>query len=381
MPIMEEPSVTVNGDKEIPQDQSSGDLSSLTNDPILGPILAQNPDLISQMMGTGEGGSFGSGALSLPDLLVGTAMEVSGRYGTTGNRFNSTLPPWARNLAPEALGNPDFDPYLGIVSQQGDERVYMGGERSYTTGTKAVPGAYGEHGDDFRSGGNTTQTVPVEEQGDKTQTVTQVLNAPYTWDDEEIKDAMKRMRQAGIPVTSFDSGDASLMNVWQNLVTRAGMTYSLSQGKKKVTPWDVLDMYKSEAQTNGTYTNYQNGTATTTTKSVASVTEGEAWTSLQSTLSQMLGRDPSDQEIRDFAYRMNQLAAQNPSITKTITRYKNGEAVGQTNKTEGGFSAGDVAEAAYNKAQNDPDYGAYQSATTYYNAALTALGAIGNVSN
>jgi hypothetical protein len=119
------------------------------------------------------------------------------------------------------------------------------------------------------------------------------------------------------------------------------------------------------------------GNKTTTQRSVSEITEGEAWSSLQQTLSAMLGRDPSDEEVRQFTYKMNGLAAQNPAISKTITKYKDGEAVSSSTHTSGGFSAGDVAQSAYEKAQDNPEYGEYQAATTYFNAAMSALGAIG----
>lgn len=119
------------------------------------------------------------------------------------------------------------------------------------------------------------------------------------------------------------------------------------------------------------------GVKRTTAKSVDEITEGEAWYSLQRTLSTMLGRDPSDQEVRNFTYRLNGLAAANPSISKTITRYKDGEAVSSSTKTSGGYGEADIAQEAYERAQNDDGYAEYQSATTYFNAAMSALGAIG----
>lgn len=120
------------------------------------------------------------------------------------------------------------------------------------------------------------------------------------------------------------------------------------------------------------------GSKTQTNTSVSQISEGEAWSTLRQGLQAMLGRDPSDEEVRDFTYRMNQLAAQNPAISETITRYKNGDAISSNTKSvDAGFSGGDVQEAAYHDAVNDPQYAEYQSATTYFNAALSALGAIG----
>lgn len=211
---------------------------------------------------------------------------------------------------------------------------------------------------------------------DSTQTLMQVQNLPFTWDEDEVRDAMRRMRAAGHKVTTFDE----MVQVWQGMSSRAAMMYSLSEGKRKVTPWDVLDITKREMQDAGNFINYENGSQTSTHKSVANITEGAAWSTLQQTLSQMLGRDPSDQEVRDFAYRMNQLAAKNPKITETITRFKAGEQVGSDSTTEGGFDGGDLAQAAYEEAQEDPNYAEYQASTLYFNAALSALGEIGSTS-
>lgn len=119
------------------------------------------------------------------------------------------------------------------------------------------------------------------------------------------------------------------------------------------------------------------GSKVYTNRSIADFTEGEAWSAIQSQLQQMLGRDPSDQELRDFTYRMNRLAAENPTISRTIEQYKDGEAVSRTTRTSGGFTAADMAKEAYDQAQNDPEYAEFQAAGTYFNALQQALGAIG----
>lgn len=363
-PLLEPQPIDPNGDA--PTDPNAG-LEALAQDDTFGPAVQA---FLNQQNGQGQ---IAGPQLSLPEMLIDSSMAVTGRRGLTGQDFAGALPPWAQELSPAVLGHPDFDPYFGMVSQQGDERVYLGGKKTEEL-VSAGPTQQYVDGEIVKGPRN---PVTVKSKEDKTLTVTQVLNLPYTWSEEEITDTMKKMRQAGIPVTSFDGGTTSLTGVWEAMVNRAAMIYSVSEGKKKVTPWDVLDLYKSEAKAAGTYINMENGSRTTVNKSVAHITEGEAWTSLQQTLSNMLGHDPSDQEVRDFAYRMNQLAAENPAISKTITQYKAGEAVSSSTNTEGGFGAADVAQEAYEKAQNDPEYAEYQSATTYYNAALSALGAIG----
>ena len=337
--------------------------------------LGLDPSLVAQLMGST--GTTPGQPVDIVSLLVGTAMQVTGREGLTGTPFSGVLPEWAKGIPAQVLSDVNFDPYLGIVNQAGDERVYMGAIE--TPGQPGVEVHTAER-PDTRSGESElphdVAAKPATER-DGTLTSTQVENMPYYWTEENITDAMKRMREAGINVTSFNTGENSLVSVWGNLVSRASAMYSLSEGKNKVTPWDVLGMYKAEAKAADNYVNYESGTRTSTNKSIAHITEGEAWSSLQSTLSKMLGRDPSDQEVRDFTYKMNALAAKNPAISKTISKYKAGDITSSTTSTEGGFTGADVAEAAYGQAQSNPGYAEFQAASTYYNAALSALGAIG----
>lgn len=400
-------------------DQRGGYLDSLTAsaapDPALPDGIANDPTLSSLLGGVDIqsllNGPSASGSVAQPSLqeaLLGSAMDVAGRYGLTGKDYRGALPPWAQNLSPEVLKNPDFDPYLGVVSQQGDERVYMGDKITHSLTPvdpanagmahaepqkmgqvevqgQTLPVAGTSDGVEFRSGGTheakvyTTEPKDKTKHSDKTLTTTQAMNLPYTWSEDEINSAMEKMRAAGLNVTSFDMGTNSLLNVWGALVSRAAMTYATTSGEKKVTPWDVLDLYKSEAKAAGTLGDNMpfTGNKTMVNKTVSTITDGEAWSVMQQTLARMLGRDPSDQELRDYTYRMNQMAAANPSISKTITRYKNGEAVSSSTHSDPGFTAADMAQSAYDSAQSNPEYGAFQAATTYYNAALSALGPIG----
>ena len=363
-------------------DQSSGFSvdAGATSNPILERALQQNPALAAAMQGLTGGGPEALDPTDpnyLSKALVGTAMQMTGREGLTGSPYSSVLPEWAKGLPAAVLGDTNFDPYFGIVDQPGDERVYMGAIEHEGTPGVNVPTAErpDTHTGEFALPQDVAPTKATVTDG--TLTSTQVENLPYQWTEENITEAMKRMRKAGFNVTSFNTGENSLVSVWGALVGRASAMYSLSEGKNKVTPWDVLDMYKSEFKASDNYTNYESGTRTSTTKSIGHITEGEAWSSLQSTLSKMLGRDPSDQEVRDFTYKMNQLAAKNPAISQTISKYKAGDVTSSTTTTEGGFTGADVAEAAYGQAQSNPGYAEYQSASTYYNAALSALGAIG----
>lgn len=280
------------------------------------------------------------------DPLTYAAMSISQKV--------SLLPGWARDLKVLGLGKEEEPPAVF---------VYMRDQK--------VPGVDGSF--DTPRGFNATVEGQVAGEVTKAQTVQRALNQPYLWDDEELDEAMKRMQDAGLDVKSFDD----VNDVWQGLVERAAKTYTFSKGDRKVTPWDVLDMVQREQEGQEDDENF---THVSTSRSVQDISEGEAWSVIQSNLSRMLGRDPSDQEVRDFTHRMNTLAARNPAISKTVSTYKDGRLTNsKTTEVESGFTADDMMQQSYEDAQADPEYGAYQAGAVYFNSAMQALGAIGDV--
>lgn len=330
----------------------------------VGPLTAMLAGTAAQYGGQGGAGSNAQdilGSLGVGSELqailaaeaAGAASPLAAAAATTTG-MQSLLPPWARDLQILGLGKEEAPPELFVFMRD-----------------IKVPGVENPTQFDTPQGlreGN--DAVPTDTS--RAQTVTRAMNQPYLWEEDELKEAMKRMQAAGLDVQSFDD----VNDVWQGLVERAAITFSASEGEKKVTPWDVLDMVQRE--TAGSVDEDGNRTTTATHHSIDQISEGEAWSTLQSNLSQMLGRDPSDQEVRDFTYRMNQLAARNPSISKTISKYKDGELVDSTTReTSAGFTASDVVMKAYDKAQADPEYAEFQASTTYFDAAVSALGAIG----
>lgn len=283
--------------------------------------------------------------------LEWAAMSISQR--------TSMLPAWARDLKILGLGAMDTpEPF-----------VYMNEFR--VPGTPENPTQF-DTPQGFREGNDMEAPATT----DKAQSITRAKNLPYLWDEDEVDAAMKRMQDAGLDVTSFDSLTAK----WNALVDRASTTYMLSEGEKKLTPWDVLDLIQREDESANGGEAAGNFTHVSTSKSIQDISEGEAWATLQSNLSRMLGRDPSDQEVRDFTHRMNGLAARNPSISRTVATYKDGRLTNSTTReVDSGFTADDMAMTSYEDAQADPEYGAFQAASTYFNATQQALGAIGDV--
>lgn len=309
--------------------------------------------------------------------LEKVALEVS---GVDLFNYDQPLPSWVpkeiRGYLKQGELRDLYDPFYGALNNEGDERVYMGTKTITKTvrdpDTAVKSGAEGKlYGDSYAEPQPDEKTITR----DKTMTVAQAVNLPYSWSDEERHAAMTKFRKAGFKVSNFDE----FMTAWTSVVDRAAKMYTTTLGERKVTPWDVLELAKAEAKRGGAYTNYENGKIETTYTSVSEISEGQSWQVLQQTLQTLLGRDPSDQELRDYAYRMNTLAAQNPSVTEQVSRYKQGELVSQRSSTTGGFDAADMAQEAYEQAQDDPEYAKIQAGTTYFNALMQAVGAVGEV--
>lgn len=320
------------------------------------------PDWVSQLIANlGTSGGTGGG---LDNLLQSTLLGSSGRRGLTSQPLVGLMPRWAAAVPAlnKAVMLGQVDPYLPTTNPQ-TWQVYTG-RGAGVAGTADIP----------TKGGKMVLDTNTPT-GDNTRTVSSVANDPLLWSEDEIKKAIKKFNDAGM--TNVNDLP-SLQQAWGQLAQMAGARYSLSSGKIKVTPWDMLDLYKktntgSGSGGGGGFT----GTHSSVQKTVSQISQGDAWASLRQTTQQLLGHDPSDQEVRDFAYRMNSLAAQNPTISHTTGTYADGALTNSTTKTTGGFTANDVQEHAYDDAQSDPDYAEFQSATTYFNAALSALGEIG----
>ena len=268
------------------------------------------------------------------------------------------------------------------VAATGPVLVFTGWGKTDTLGA-AKPGVWG--------GGFTEGDFEVsKERSPKFLTAEQFLNRF----DEQDREDFLRMRNLMIAAGVLSPTSADPYSVRTALETVLGKVATMNQAGTMITPFAWLSnlaaMNGFDPDSIGAEENFDpaaalagggdepfTGTKTQISRTVNDLTDGQAWAVLRNNLQSMLGRDPSDQEMRDFAYKMNQAAARNPTITKTIAEYEEGELMSTTSKTRGGFTMDDANMAAYEQAQNDDEYAEYQASTVYFNALLSALGPIG----
>jgi hypothetical protein len=88
----------------------------------------------------------------------------------------------------------------------------------------------------------------------------------------------------------------------------------------------------------------------------------------------LLGRDPDKNEMDRLASIMTGYAQKNPTITKTTQRNDGSGNITSSSTSSGGYTASGVQDLLQENVKADPEYGAYQAATTYYGALMSALG-------
>ena len=229
-------------------------------------------------------------------------------------------------------------------------------------------------------------------------TYDQAKGLPAQWIQTD-PDMLKKLVNKGIinKVPGFDVGMGlpEIMSAWDDLV-QASFAANQAGGAngKQWTPWDILDTYSSNKNKYGTVKKgdweYDVATGeriryigqtskTTTSKSVnlSSLEDVQALTT--QVLTQALGRAPTANELAQYKSTINGAQAKNPTVTTTTSQLSgdvatgNVETTAQNSITSGGFSNDAAAQMVQDQAKKGPEYGKYQSGTTYYNALMQML--------
>lgn len=204
--------------------------------------------------------------------------------------------------------------------------------------------------------------------------------ANWVYDPKKRQQILSYLQKKGYEVDSF----AKLDQIWQEAVGRSADAYGTSGGRVKKSPWDMLDLLApspEEIARRGPLKGLAYSDTTTTTH-IAQMGPETAKGILTNALKDALGRDPTDEEIEDFASRANAIVSENPSQTRTTTNYVWDEAeggyraTGQTSRQVGPSSeevGAMVQGAAEDEAEDDPEYGAYQAAGVVSNWLFNAI--------
>lgn len=121
------------------------------------------------------------------------------------------------------------------------------------------------------------------------------------------------------------------------------------------------------------------GSYTTTSTTTSIYDPQDVKSMVRDTITNALGRDPTQAEYEDFVGALNAAQHEDPTTSTTTATYKNvpGAGVQQTDSnttTQQGIQQQGLSQLAYEKAQRQPGYAEWQAMGTYAPALFQALG-------
>lgn len=271
-------------------------------------------------------------------------------------------------MTTENSGPAPFNPNGGTYTSQqsGSSSYYSGSDilnKPYVAGTTAdTTTRGGEHGGP--GGGRATPTLKSVAEG------YQKFN---TFTPEYVSALGLSLYRAGL-ISNPQSYD-QVQTFWNKAVEDAALKYSAGQ---LVTPEEMiaLKLHVSSLATSGGRGGLggAGGKRTDTSTSISIPSPQDAEALVKNIYQQAVGRDPNKQELARYTSLVVGIAKSSPSTsTSTTSTDASGNSKSSTSTTNRGVTSAGMQQAVMDKLQASPEYGAYQAATTYYNAMLQAI--------
>lgn len=257
-----------------------------------------------------------------------------------------------------AYGVPSYGPSSGFGggSSSLNSQVYVGGySRSHQT---YVGGAVGY------SYSRTPHTKSIQ----------QMLDDFYgNWSRGRVRALGAKFVAAGWISQENSSNTDAVGEAYQKALELAARKYAAGSN---VTVGDVLNRWIGGAGGGAGGAAAMPSSYTTRTESVDLTNPKSAKAMLSQTLQQRLGRAPSGSEIHAFIGALHEAQRDDPTVRKTT--YKLNPSTRSYNVSKESTSGGVQADAYlsdWSGKHNEKEYGAYQAATTYFDALMQAISA------
>lgn len=231
--------------------------------------------------------------------------------------------------------------------------------------TTSYGGTYGPLSNRFAGQGGEYQSSGGRAGLPITKSVIDMTNEFYGWSDKQKSDFRNRL--ALLDKSALTATDKQLVSAWQDYVQQSADYFA--QGKT-LTPMDVLAKdiaVKSEGGLGPT-------TKTTKTVDTTLTSRVDSDAIFKSAAQSLLGRAPTAEEFQSFYSNLNAQERANPTTaTTTTTTNAEGDVTNSSRVSEGGIGSGGAQLTAQRQAEQNPEYGAYQAATTYMDALMQTI--------
>lgn len=215
---------------------------------------------------------------------------------------------------------------------------------------------------------------------------------PLLWveqDQNKLREFVNTGILRKIPGFKVGMGIPEIMSAWDDMLQNAWTMNSAGYGKNW-TPWDVMNSYSNQGMNLGTvrkgdweidiatgervkYVGPKSKTRTEKRVDLSSPEDARAITTQM--LSELLGRAPTAEEMGKYTSALNSFEQANPQIaTVTETLGEMGEVVSTETQTSGGVTQAARGQIISEEAKKGPEYGKFQSGTTYWNTLMQMVG-------
>ncbi len=284
---------------------------------------------------------------------------------------------------------PPQDPVVGSIEQQRKDRaVAMTAGQSYEdwtsipvytgratprpmydsdqTGSWPVPGTV-QYEPDPATGG-TKKVMDYER-----VTAEELANQWFTMDAVERNRYKDTFILMGI-INPQRATDQDYSSVWISYVKQLS-SYAKANPNSMITIGDLIDgdLKKKEEMDPGLSELMRTGkrTTTRTATNIQKSSNLDARSLMDAAARALLGRKATDEESAKLLAAVNRIEAENPEVTTTTQEEDMyGTILDQKSTTTGGVSAGAREQVAREQAEANPEYGAYQAATTYMGSLM-----------
>lgn len=277
--------------------------------------------------------------------------------------------------------------FVSPTASSGDEwlavKVYTGRSSprptfdSDQTGSWAVPGSVeyekDANGYPVMMTDYTGKQVPKPVMDFETVTAGQLADQWFTMDGVDRNRYKDTFILMGL-INPQRATDQDYSQIWVSYVKQLA-SYAAANPNNKITIGDLLDadLKKKEQQDPGLSELMRTGKRTTTRTStnIQKSSNLDARALMDAAARSLLGRKATAEESAKLLSIVNQIEAENPEVT-TSTQEEDmyGTVLSQNSTTTGGVSAGAREQVAREQAEANPEFGAYQAATTYMGSLM-----------
>jgi len=310
---------------------------------------------------------------------------MAGTGGAGGGTYGGMAVPGVPATGGSSLGNP-----LALTGQTADSMAnYVLDYNRPIQSQNALP-TDPIHLDPRSMGRGPGQGMGVALPG--TMTYGDAQGLPGQWfanDPKFYKQFMGKLILYKYPSASADMGIQEATSAWDDLLQTSIMLNKTSKGKQW-TPWDVLETYNNKPGSLGTRkvgdwlvdiatgekVKYVGPRTKTQKQTALDLSNPEQVQALATqTLTQMIGRAPTDKELAQFKATLNGYEREHPQVT-TTTQHLNdqGEVTNSDVVQTGGVDDAARATVLGEGIQKTKEYGKYQAGTTYFNALMQMIG-------